>query len=53
MPETFERPIPKPSGNTTADTRLRRITVDRYREVQPSMNQPAQDTVPGAGSGDQ
>lgn len=51
--EVFERPIPKPSGNVTSDTRVRRITIDRYRETQPAMNQPLQDTVPGEGSGDQ
>lgn len=48
-----ERPLPRPSGNITADTRVRYITVDRYRETQPAMNQLAQDTIPGTGSGDQ
>jgi len=31
---------------------LRRITVHRMRETQPLVNAPAQDTIPGAGSGD-
>lgn len=53
MAEEFTRPVPKPSGNVTNDTRLRRVTVDRYREMQAGLNQPAQDTIPGAGSGDQ
>lgn len=30
----------------------RRFTVHRMRETQPLLNAPAQDTVPGAGSGD-
>lgn len=30
----------------------RRITVHRMRETQPLVNAPAQDTIPGAGSGD-
>lgn len=48
-----ERPIPKPSGNVVNDTAVRTTMTHRYREVQPAVNQPAQDTVPGEGSGDQ
>ena len=53
MAENFARPVPKPSGNVISDTRIRRVTVDRYRETQAGLNQPAQDTIPGTGSGDQ
>lgn len=48
-----ERLIPIPTGTVTDITRVRRVTVGRFREQQPAMNQELQDTVPGAGSGDQ
>lgn len=48
-----ERPVPKPQGTPVEITRVRRTTTHRYRETQPQFNQPAMDTVPGAGSGDQ
>ena len=31
----------------------RGFTVHRMRETQPTINAPAQDTIPGAGSGDE
>jgi hypothetical protein len=43
----------KPSGTVVDIKKVRNITVHRHREEQPQMNQPTQDTVPGAGSGDQ
>lgn len=50
---TEDRPVPKPSGTVNDITRVRRVMVARYRESQPSVNQPYQDTIPGPGSGDQ
>lgn len=48
-----ERPIPIPTGTVIDITRVRRVTIGRFREQQPAINQELQDTVPGAGSGDQ
>lgn len=48
-----ERPIPMPVGTVSDITRVRGVMTHRYRESQPQVNQPAQDTVPGEGSGDQ
>lgn len=48
-----ERAIPKPVGSTTDITKVRGVMAHRYREAQPQVNQPAQDTIPGEGSGDQ
>lgn len=48
-----ERLIPIPTGTVADITRIRRVTIGRFREQQPAMNQELQDTVPGAGSGDQ
>ncbi len=47
------RPISTPSGSVTDITRVRGVMTHRYRESQPQVNQPAQDTIPGEGSGDQ
>lgn len=45
MPEEYER-IPIPSG-TLQEIQLRIMTmVDRYRETQPAINKPSQDTLP-------
>ena len=53
MVTDLERPIPKPTGTVSDITRVRGVMSHRYRETQPQVNQPAQDTIPGAGSGDQ
>lgn len=58
MPERIlvnevERPLPLPVGTVTDITRVRGVMTHRYRESQPQVNQPAQDTIPGKGSGDQ
>lgn len=50
--ETYER-LSTPQGTVTDIKRVRGITVHRHREEQNQVNQPAQDTVPGTGSGDQ
>jgi len=50
---TEERLLPVPSGTVTDIVRVRRAPVGRFREQQPALNQPMQDTVPGSGSGDQ
>jgi hypothetical protein len=49
----IERPISIPSGSITDITRVRGVMTHRYRETQPQVNQPTQDTIPGIGSGDQ
>lgn len=43
-----------PVENASAEEVLlkRGFTVHRLREPQPAVNQPAQDSVPGVGSGD-
>lgn len=41
-----------PQGTVTDITRVRGVMVHRYRETQPQVNQPNEDTVPGEGSGD-
>lgn len=46
------RPIPKPSGTADDITRVRTHTVERFREMQPAINYPNYDTVPGADSKD-
>lgn len=45
--------LPKPLGTVADITKVRRVTIGRFREQQPAMNQELQDTVPGSGSGDQ
>jgi len=45
--------LSSPEGTVTDITCLRRVMAHRYRESQPQVNQPAQDTLPGEGSGDQ
>ena len=45
--------LPTPSGSVDDITRVRRVTIGRFREQQPAMGQELQDTVPGSGSGDQ
>lgn len=47
------RQIPKPTGSVTDITRVRQVMTPRHRDQQPQLNQPYQDTLPGAGSGDQ
>lgn len=45
----------EPIEDTTSDQIIlkRGFSVHRLRENQPAVNQPAQDSIPGAGSGDQ
>lgn len=50
---TTERPIPKPTGTVADIIRVLGTMSHRFREQQPAINQPYQDTIPGAGSGDQ
>lgn len=45
--------LPTPTGSVADITRVRSVTVHRFREQQPQMNEPASDTLPGQGSGDQ
>lgn len=45
--------LPTPSGSVQDITKVRRFTFPRFREQQPAIGQQLQDTVPGAGSGDQ
>lgn len=47
--------IPKPDAEDEAEELIlkRGATRSRYRETQPAFNQPRQDTLPGASSGDQ
>lgn len=45
--------LPTPSGTVADITRIRRVSIGRFREQQPAMGQELQDTVPGSGSGDQ
>lgn len=49
----IERPLPSPSGTFTDIVRVFRMMAHRHRESQPAINQTSDDTVPGAGSGDQ
>ena len=49
----FERPIPTPTGTVADMTRIRRVMARRYRETQPQINEVAQDTLAGQGSGEQ
>jgi hypothetical protein len=53
--EPYTAQIPKPTAGSSARdiTRFRRITLPRFREQQPAINQDLADTVPGTGSGDQ
>lgn len=48
-----EKLLPTPTGTVADITRVRRVSVRRFREQQPAMGQELQDTVPGSGSGDQ
>lgn len=47
--------IPKPLEIATAEEIIirRNISRSRHRETQPAYNEPRQDTLPGASSGDQ
>lgn len=45
--------LPTPTGTVADITRVRHVSVRRFREQQPAMGQELQDTVPGSGSGDQ
>lgn len=49
----LERSLALPEGSVSDITRVRGVMTHRYRETQPQVNQPAQDTIPGTGSGDQ
>lgn len=53
MVNETERPLPSPTGTITDIKRVRTSMAHRYRETQPQVNQPAQDTITGEGSGDQ
>jgi hypothetical protein len=45
--------IPKPSNAEAEELVLKRTVANaRHREQQPAYNQPRQDTLPGASSGD-
>lgn len=49
-----DTPIEPIEDGTSEQIILKRgFMVHRLRETQPAVNQPAQDSVPGAGSGDQ
>lgn len=48
-----EELLPLPSGSVQDVTKVRRFTLQRFREQQPAIGQQLQDTVPGTGSGDQ
>jgi hypothetical protein len=50
---TTERPIPRPTGTVEDILVLKRTTIHRYRESQPSINVPEQDTLPGLDSSDE
>lgn len=52
MAEEVER-LAMPTGAVADITRVRLTMPPRHREQQPQLNQPYQDTLPGAGSGDQ
>lgn len=47
--------LPRPSEEDEAADLIfvRGTTRSRYRETQPAFNQPRQDTLPGASSGDE
>lgn len=45
--------LSSPDGTVTDITRVRRVMVHRYRETQPQVNQPNEDTLPGNGSGEE
>lgn len=47
--------IPRPTPETDAEELILRRTTSksRHREAQPAYNEPRQDTLPGASSGDQ
>lgn len=49
----IERPLPNPSGTFNDIRRVFRMMAHRHRETQPAINQTSDDTIPGAGSGDQ
>lgn len=50
-----DTPIEPIEGTVASDQIIlkRGFNVHRLRENQPAVNQPAQDSIPGAGSGDQ
>lgn len=50
--ETYTK-VSRPEGTITDIKKVKGVTVHRHREEHNQMNQPNQDTVPGAGSGDQ
>lgn len=52
MAEKVDR-LERPLGSVADITRVRLAMTPRHREQQPQLNQPYQDTLPGAGSGDQ
>lgn len=45
--------LEKPTGAVADITRTRGVTAHRFREQQPQINEPASDTIPGKGSGDE
>lgn len=49
----LDRPIPRPTGTVEDMIALKRTTVRRHRETQPSLNLPEEDTLPGADSSDE
>lgn len=50
----MDGPIEPDETAEPSDLLLKRgFTVHRLRENQPAINQPSQDTIPGAGSGDE
>jgi len=50
---SLERPIPRPTGTVEDMIAVKRTTVRRHREAQPSINAPEQDTLPGPDSSDE
>ena len=48
-----DRPLPKPAGTVQDITCIKRATIGRHREQQPSLNYPDQDTLPGEDSSDE
>jgi len=50
---SLERPIPRPTGTVEDMIAIKRTTVRRHREAQPSINFPEQDTLPGPDSSDE
>ena len=50
---SLERPIPRPAGTVEDILAIKRTTVRRHRETQPSLNLPEEDTLPGPDSSDE